>query len=153
MLQNRMADFELIIFSEASTAKLENLSDGWMPKICNIYTSPRLEEIGADLDGWIEPINLMHASTTRWQTWNLSKILHRWIFRLKILHRQFHLISTVLVGKNAKNEWKWRNLHSWQKFYTATGSDGSDKFHLCFLVWLIQVWIKRWCTKIDKNEV
>ena len=66
MFQNRMADFELIIFSEASPAKLENLSDGWMPKICNIYTSPRLEEIGADLDGWIEPINLMHATSTRW---------------------------------------------------------------------------------------
>ena len=29
------------------------------------------------------------------QTWNLSKNLHRRIFRLKILHRQFHLISTV----------------------------------------------------------
>ena len=25
-------------------------------------------------------------------------------FRLKILHRQFHLISTVLVRKNTKNE-------------------------------------------------
>ena len=37
-------------------------------------------------------------------TWNLSKNLHRRIFRLKILHRQFHLISTVLVGKNTKNE-------------------------------------------------
>ena len=36
------------------------------------------------------------------QTWNLSKILHRRIFRLKILHRQFHLISTVLVRKNKK---------------------------------------------------
>ena len=24
-----------------------------------------------------------------------------------------------------------RNLHRWQKFYTAAGSDGSDKFHLC----------------------
>ena len=33
--------------------------------------------------------------------------------------------------KNTKNEWKWRNLHRWQKFYTATGSDGMDKFHLC----------------------
>ena len=49
------------------------------------------------------------------QTWNLSKILHRRIFRLKILHRQFHLISTVLVRKNTKNEWKWRNLHRWQQ--------------------------------------
>ena len=28
------------------------------------------------------------------QTWNLSKKLHRRIFRLKILHRQCHLIST-----------------------------------------------------------
>ena len=26
----------------------------------------------------------------------------------------------------------WRNLHCWQKFYTAAGSDGMDKFHLCF---------------------
>ena len=65
------------------------------------------------------------------QTWYLSKNLHRRIFRLKILHRQFHLISTVLVRKNTKNEWKWRNLHRWQKFYTAAGTDGMDKFHLC----------------------
>ena len=36
------------------------------------------------------------------QTWNLSKILHRRIFRLKILHRQFYLISTVLVRKKHK---------------------------------------------------
>ena len=39
----------------------------------------------------------------RVQTWNLSKILHRRIFRLKIWHRQFHLISTVFVRKNTKN--------------------------------------------------
>ena len=38
------------------------------------------------------------------QTWNLSKNLHRWIFRLKILHHQFYLISTVLVRKKHK---KW----------------------------------------------
>ena len=36
------------------------------------------------------------------QTWNLSKILHRRIFWLKILHRQFHLILTVLVKKTQK---------------------------------------------------
>ena len=36
------------------------------------------------------------------QTWNLSKNLHRQILRLKILHRQFHLISTVLMGKKHK---------------------------------------------------
>ena len=64
------------------------------------------------------------------QTWNLSKNLHRRIFRLKILHRQFHQISTVLVRKNTKNVWKWRNLHRWQKFYTAAGSDRMDIFHL-----------------------
>ena len=64
------------------------------------------------------------------QTWNLSKNLDRRILRLKILHRQFHLISTVLVGKNTKNEWKWRNLLRWQKFYTAAGTDGMEKFHL-----------------------
>ena len=69
------------------------------------------------------------------QTWNLSKILHCRIFRLKLLHCQFHLISTVLVRKNTKNEWKWRNLHRWQKFYTAVGSDGIDKFHLWLLSW------------------
>ena len=33
-------------------------------------------------------------------------------------------------GGNTKNEWKWRNLHRWQKFYTAAGTDGMDKFHL-----------------------
>ena len=25
----------------------------------------------------------------------------------------------------------WENLHHWQKFYTAAGSDGMDKSHLC----------------------
>ena len=33
--------------------------------------------------------------------------------------------------KNTKNERKWRSLHHWQKFYTAAGSDGIDKSHLC----------------------
>ena len=32
--------------------------------------------------------------------------------------------------KNTKNEWKLRNLHRWQKFYTAAGTDIIDKFHL-----------------------
>ena len=38
------------------------------------------------------------------QTWNLSKILHRQIFRKNFLHRQFHLILRVLVRKNTKKE-------------------------------------------------
>ena len=41
------------------------------------------------------------------QTWNLSKNIHRRILRLKILHYQFHLISTVLVGKKHK---KWEKM-------------------------------------------
>ena len=55
-------------------------------------------------------------------------------FRQIILHRQFHLISSVRIStvrKNTKSEWKWRNLHRWQKNYTATGS---DKSHLCVKV-------------------
>ena len=60
--------------------------------------------------------NMLYCLTSYYiQTWNLSKILHRQIFRLKFLHRQFHLISTVLVRKNTKNEGKWRNLHRWQQ--------------------------------------
>ena len=37
------------------------------------------------------------------QTWDLSKNFHCRIFRPEHLHHQFHLISTVLVGKNRKN--------------------------------------------------
>ena len=33
-----------------------------------------------------------------------QKKLHRRIFSLKNLHRQFHLISTVLIRKNTQNE-------------------------------------------------
>ena len=32
----------------------------------------------------------------------------------------------------------WRNLHRWQKFYTAAVSGGSDKSHLCIL-WLTPI--------------
>ena len=59
-------------------------------------------------------------------------------FQAKNLHRQFHLISTVLVRKKTKNEWKWRNLHHWEKFYTAAGSDGMDKFHFCDIQQIIK---------------
>ena len=34
-----------------------------------------------------------------WQTLDLAKILHCRIFRPKLLHRQFHLFSTVLAIK------------------------------------------------------
>ena len=44
--------------------------------------------------------------------------------------------------KNTKNDWKWRYLHRWQKFYTAAGTDGTDKFHL---------WVK--LSRITKYEI
>ena len=67
------------------------------------------------------------------QTWHLLKNLHPWIFRPKISHTLFSLnINTLGDKKTPKNEGIWKNLHRWQKFYTATGSDGIDKSHLWF---------------------
>ena len=63
-------------------------------------------------------------------------------------HRQFHLISTVLEKKTQKNDWKWRNLLRWQKFYTAAGSDGTDKFHL----WLPNWHFKQPLQKLFRKE-
>ena len=97
-----------------------------------ISRPPPIYSVGRNVPARVNRSNVLVQRTVRWctifiQTWNLSKILHRRIFRPKILYRQFHLISTVLVIKTQKNEWKWRNLHRWQKFYTAAGSDGIDK--------------------------
>ena len=65
------------------------------------------------------------------QTWHLSKVLHRRIFRLKLLRRQFRLIWKVIVGDKNKKKWNRRNLHCWRKFYTAAGSQWwqMDKSH------------------------
>ena len=52
-------------------------------------------------------------NTTPKQTWNLSKILHCQIFRIKNLHRKFHLILTVLVRK------KTQKMSENGEFYTA----------------------------------
>ena len=53
-------------------------------------------------------------------------------FRLKILHRQFHLISTVLVGKKSQKMSENGEIYTaGKKFYTAAGTNGMDKFHLC----------------------
>ena len=38
---------------------------------------------------------------------------------------------TTVLEKNVEIKCTWRNLHRWQKFYTAAGSDGRDKSHLC----------------------
>ena len=82
------------------------------------------------------------------QPWNLSKILHRRIFRLKISHRQSHLISTVLVRKNTKNEWKWRiytagknftlppAVTAWTNSTPASSSQGTFVF-----AWSISSWL------------
>ena len=40
---------------------------------------------------------------------------------------QCHLLSRP---GQLKNKWEWRNLHRWQKFYTAASSDGRDESHL-----------------------
>ena len=94
------------------------------PPLCRDHENKLCLRFTCPLPGKHQPLSMII------QTWNLSKNWHCRIFRLKILHHQFHLISTVLVGNNTKNEWKWRNLHRWQKFYTAAGTDGTDKFQL-----------------------
>ena len=68
------------------------------------------------------------------QTWNLSKKFTPPDFWAKNFTPSISPNFNSFSGKNTKNEWKWRNLHRWQKFYTATGSDGIDKFHLCSLI-------------------
>ena len=50
-------------------------------------------------------------------------------------------ISPNLNSFSDKNTKKWTNLHCWQKFYTAAGSDGIDKSHLCIKVWALS---SRW---------
>ena len=37
----------------------------------------------------------------------------------------------MTVATNLDSGCFWRNLHRWQKFYTAADSDGIDKYHLC----------------------
>ena len=52
------------------------------------------------------------------QSWILSKNLHRRIFRLKILHCHFNLISTVLVGKKHKQMSKNWEIYTAGKNFT-----------------------------------
>jgi len=63
-----------------------------------------------DLDDWT---SVLYSSLwwSSWQTWDLSKILHCWIFRPKILHHHFHQISTV---------WGIRTPKKWLKMETFT---------------------------------
>ena len=61
--------------------------------------------------------------------WDLSKILHCQIFRLKILHLEFHWISTALVIKTQKMCVFGEIYTTGKKICTAGGSDSSDKSH------------------------
>ena len=74
-------------------------------KFCSNPHSQRAESSGIPFNACLaEKDASLRSLQSHHQTWNLSKILHRQIFRLKILHRQFHLILTALVRKNTKNE-------------------------------------------------
>ena len=54
---------------------------------------------------------------------------------LKLLQRQFHLISTALVIKHKIRSENGEVYTTGKKNYTAAGSDGSDKSHLCQLTY------------------
>ena len=83
------------------------------------------------------------------KTWVLSKILHCRIFRPKILHCQFHLISTVLVIKaqkmseNGEIYTAWTNLTSGFKLQEV---DLMSSFKCCLTIFLLflQRWRKIW---------
>ena len=62
------------------------------------------------------------------QTWDLSKKITLPDFKTENFAP---LISPNFNIFGEKNEWKWKILHRWPKIYTAAGSDGSDKSHLC----------------------
>ena len=66
------------------------------------------------------------------QTWNLSKNLHRRISRIKILHRQFHLISTVLVGTTQKMS-ENGEINTAGKNFTVTGWTNSTSASISWL--------------------
>ena len=62
------------------------------------------------------------------QTWDLSKILHRRNFRLKpSISPNFNSFSDKTPKKKSENG---EIYTAGQKFYTAAGSDDSDKSHL-----------------------
>ena len=62
------------------------------------------------------------------QTWDLSKEITLPDFKTENFAP---LISPNFNIFGEKNEWKWKILHRWPKIYTAAGSDGCDKSHLC----------------------
>ena len=77
------------------------------------------------------------------QTWNLSKTLHHPIFRLKILHRQFHLILTVLVRKKHKKISENGEIYTTGKNFTLppaltaltnSTSESTEHLNLIFLI-------------------
>ena len=55
-----------------------------------------------DIHRLLRPLTAIFSHIHSHPDMEFVKKLHRWTFRLKILHRQFHLISIVLVAKNTK---------------------------------------------------
>ena len=53
--------------------------------------------------------------------------------------------------KTQKMSEKWRNLHRWQKFYTAVGTDGMDKFHLWTVLGCISNTLKVKIASVSKS--
>ena len=83
--------------SPASGSPLNRLTDGSSHHLWLSFTP--LDPVGKKTR---QIRGICQVWPSRSQTWNLSKNLHRRIFRLNILHRQFHLILTVLVKKKHK---------------------------------------------------
>ena len=54
--------------------------------------------------------------------------------------------------KTQENEWKWRNLHRWQKTYTPAGSNGRDKSHLWLYIWYTRCPKKLTSRKKNPNQ-
>ena len=63
------------------------------------------------------------------QAWDLS-ILHCRISTPKSFTPSILPNFNSFSDANTKKEWTLRNLHRWQKIYTAAGNDGRDKSHL-----------------------
>ena len=53
------------------------------------------------------------------------------ISNVKSFRDEIRIKCTLYFHLYCKSRCLWRNLHRWQKFYTAAGSDGMNKSHLC----------------------
>ena len=65
-------------------------------------------------------LNTLVGDCPRYDIW--QKKLRCRIFRPKILNRKFFRITSVSVIRTQRMCCLWRNIHCWQKFYTAAGT-------------------------------